>query len=80
MLNLQFHESWLSQVYQFNRDSEEMEDLINSRLTVASSEDYGKGNTGNDRYSGKNGQGFLFHWNGRFHYNGRLLHTTSAYK
>ena len=49
MLNLQFHESCLSQVYQFNRDSEEMEDLINSRLTVASSEDYGKGNTGNDR-------------------------------
>ena len=30
-------------MYQFNRDSEEMEDLINSRLTVASSEDYGKG-------------------------------------
>merc|ERR1719495_855228 len=29
-------------VYQFNRDSEEMEDLINSRLMVASSEDYGK--------------------------------------
>jgi len=29
-------------VYQFNRDSEEMEDLINSRLTMASSEDYGK--------------------------------------
>ena len=23
--------------------------------------------TGNDRYSGKNGQGFLFHYNGRFH-------------
>ena len=29
-------------IYQFNRDSEEMEDLINGRLTVASSEDYGK--------------------------------------
>ena len=29
-------------VYQFFRDSEEMEDWINSQLTVASSEDYGK--------------------------------------
>merc|ERR1712079_838604 len=29
-------------IYQFNRDSEEMEDLITSRLVVASSEDYGK--------------------------------------
>ena len=29
-------------VYQFNRDIEEMEDLINSRLMVASSDDYGK--------------------------------------
>jgi len=27
----------------------------------------GQGNTGNDRYRGKNGQGFLFHYNGRFH-------------
>ena len=31
------------------------------------------GNTGNDRYSGKNGQGFLFHYSGRFHYSDRLL-------
>lgn len=31
-----------SKIYQFNRDSEEMEDLINGRLAVASSEDYGK--------------------------------------
>ena len=23
-------------------------------------------NTGNDRFGGKNGQGFLFHYNGRF--------------
>ena len=23
--------------------------------------------TGNDRYSGKNGQGFSFHYSGRFH-------------
>ena len=29
-------------IYQFNRDSEEMEDLINSRLVIASAEDYGK--------------------------------------
>jgi len=29
-------------IYQFNRDSEELEDLITSRLVVASSEDYGK--------------------------------------
>ena len=29
-------------LYQFFRDSEEMEDWINSQLTVASSEDYGK--------------------------------------
>ena len=29
--------------------------------------------TGNDRYSGKNGQGFLFHYSGCFHYSGRLL-------
>ena len=28
---------------------------------------------GNDRYSGKNGQGFLFHYRGCFHYSGRLL-------
>ena len=31
-----------SRVYQFFRDSEEMEDWINGQLTVASSEDYGK--------------------------------------
>ena len=29
-------------IYQFNKDSEEIEDLIASRLVVASSEDYGK--------------------------------------
>lgn len=29
-------------IYQFNRDSEELEDLMTSRLVVASSEDYGK--------------------------------------
>ena len=33
-------------------------------------------NTGNDRYSGKNGQGFLFHYSGCFHYSGRLLYGT----
>ena len=32
--------------------------------------------TGNDRYSGKNGQGFLFHYSGCFHYSGRLLYGT----
>ena len=26
--------------------------------------------TGNNRYSGKNGQGFLFHYSGCFHYSG----------
>ena len=35
-----------------------------------------KWNTDNDRYSGKNGQGFLFHYSGCFHYSGRLLYGT----
>ena len=34
--------------------------------------------TGNDRYSGKNGQGFLFHYCGRFHYRGRLVLSWNA--
>ena len=33
-------------------------------------------NTGNDRYSGKNGQGFLFQYSGRFQNSGRLLYGT----
>ena len=33
-------------------------------------------NTGNDRYSGKNSQGLLFHYSGGFHYSGRLLYGT----
>ena len=32
--------------------------------------------TGNDRYSVKNGQGFLFHCSGCLHYSGRLLYGT----
>ena len=37
---------------------------------------FGKCTTGNDRYSGKNGRGFLFHYSGCFHYSGRLLYGT----